>query len=163
MSTLTRLSVLLFLAASVAASSAQAEAVDLPPTESVALMKWLQAGAYKAWPRESAPHRSMGSHQTLVLTYLSPALDKSLGGKAPAHPAGAAAVKELLDAAGKLAGWAVAVKTSVDSNGGKGWYWFEMLGTTAGSPIVAGGHGIPLCIGCHARGRDGVLTEHPLD
>jgi hypothetical protein len=23
--------------------------------------------------------------------------------------------------------------------------------------------GVPLCIGCHTRGRDGVLTEHPLD
>ena len=140
-----------------------AQAVDVPPTEPAALLKWLQGGAYKAWPKESAPHRSMGSHQTLVLTYISPALDKSLGAKAAAHPKGAAAVKELLDAGGKLAGWAVSVKTSAESDGGKGWFWFEILGTTAGSPQVASAQGVPLCVGCHTRGRDVVLTEHPLD
>lgn len=158
-----RLSALLCLAVGFAASSAQAQAGDVPPTEAAALLKWLQAGAYKAWPRESAPHRSMGSHQTLVLTHISPALDKSLAGKAAAHPKGAAAVKELFDAGGKLSGWAVSVKTAADNDGGKGWYWFEILGAAAGSPVVANGNGVPLCVGCHTRGRDAVLTEHPLD
>jgi hypothetical protein len=157
-----RLSALLCLALGLALPCGHAQAVDVPPTEAAGLLKWLQAGAYKAWPKESAPHRSMGAHQTLVLTYISPALDKSLEGKA-AHPKGAAAVKELLDGAGKLAGWAVSVKTSADSAGGKGWYWFEILGTAPGSPVVASDHGVPLCVGCHARGRDLVLTPHPLD
>ena len=105
----------------------------------------------------------MGSHQTLVLTHLNPALDKSLGAKAKAHPAGSAAVKELLDATGKLSGWAVAVKTAAETDGGKGWFWYEILGTAPGSSVVASGNGVPLCVGCHVRGRDGVLTEHPLD
>ncbi len=163
MSRFARLTALLCLALGLAAPSAHAQTGDVPPTEAAALLKWLQAGAYKAWPKESAPHRSMGAHQTLVLTYISPALDKSLAGKTAAHPRGAAAVKELLDATGKPAGWAVSVKTAADSDGGKGWYWFEILGTAAGSPTVASGTGVPLCVGCHARGRDAVLTEHPLD
>lgn len=133
------------------------------PTEGAALLKWLQAGAYKAWPKESAPHRSMGSHQTLVITYLSPVLDQSLHAKSTAHPKGAAAVKELLDTAGQVNGWAVAIKTAVDGESGKGWFWYEVLGTAPGSRVVAEGQGVPLCVGCHARGRDTVLTEHPLD
>jgi hypothetical protein len=163
MSRFARLSALVCLVFSLVAPPAHAQAGDVPPTEAAALLTWLQSGAYKAWPKESAPHRSMGAHQTLVLTYISPALDKSLGGKAPTHPKGAAAVKELLDAGGKLTGWAVSVKTSADSDGGKGWFWYEILGTTAGSQMVANGPGVPLCVGCHARGRDAVLTEHPLD
>jgi hypothetical protein len=163
MSHVARFSALFCFALGLAAPTTRAQTGDVPPTAAPALLKWLQAGAYKAWPKESAPHRSMGAHQTLVLTYISPALDKSLAGKAAAHPKGAAAVKELLDATGKPAGWAVSVKTSADSDGGKGWYWFEVLGSAAGSPTTANGNGVSLCVGCHARGRDAVLTEHPLD
>jgi hypothetical protein len=157
------LAALLALALGLATPSVRAQTGDVPPTAAPALLKWLQAGAYKAWPKESAPHRSMGAHQTLVRTYINPALDTSLAGKAAAHPKGAAAVKELLDATGKPAGWAVSVKTSADSDGGKGWYWFEILGTAADRPTVASGNGVPLCVGCHVRGRDAVLTDHPLD
>ncbi|MGE5712535.1 MAG: hypothetical protein ACM32F_01575, partial [Betaproteobacteria bacterium] len=60
---------------SLAAPSAHGELADVPPTESAALLKWLQGGNYKKWPRESAPHRSMGPHKSLVITYLNPALD----------------------------------------------------------------------------------------
>lgn len=151
------------LCLSIAVATPLAQANDVPPTEGAALLKWLQSGAYKAWPKESAPHRSMGPHQTLVLTHLSPALDKSLGAKAKEHPRGSAAVKELLDAAGKLSGWAVAIKTADQGDGAKGWFWYEILGTTPGSNVVASGQGVPFCVGCHARGRDGALTEHPLD
>ena len=140
-----------------------AQASDVPPTEGAALLKWLQSGAYKGWTKESAPHRSMGPHQTLVQTYLNATVDKSLGAKSKEHPPGSAAVKELLDATGKLSGWAVAVKTAAQSDGGKGWFWYEILGTTAGGNVVANGAGVPLCVGCHIRGRDGLLTEHPLD
>jgi hypothetical protein len=133
-----------------------------PPTESAALLKWLQAGSYKAWPKESAPHRSMGPHQTLVVTHLNPALDKSLTAKSSSHPRGSAAVKELLDATGKINGWAVSLKTADASDGGKGWYWYEILGASGGN-VVAQANGVPLCAGCHTRGRDFVLIPHPLD
>jgi hypothetical protein len=145
------------------APTAQGESTDVPPTGSAALLKWLQGGSYKNWPRESAPHRSMGPHKALVLTYLNPTLDRSLEAKATSHPKGAAAVKELLDEAGKKAGWAVSVKTAPDSAGGKGWYWFEILGTTASGTVVSQEPGQPLCTGCHTRGRDFVLIPHPLD
>jgi hypothetical protein len=150
------------LTLSLAMSGALAQAAAAPPTESSALLKWLQAGNYKAWPKESAPHRSMGPHQTLVITYLSPALDKSLTAKSAAHPLGSAAVKELLDATGKINGWAVSVKTAAASDGGKGWYWYEILGASGGN-VVAQANGVPLCVGCHTRGRDFVLIPHPLD
>jgi hypothetical protein len=146
----------------VAAALAPAQAGDVPPTNGASLLKWLQAGSYKAWPKESAAHRSMGPHQTLVITYLSPALDKSLTAKSASHPKGSAAVKELLDATGKVNGWAVSVKTAAASDGGKGWYWYEILGAS-GSNVVAQANGVPLCVGCHTRGRDFVLTPHPLD
>ena len=147
----------------IAAAAPLAQASDVPPTEGAALLKWLQSGSYKAWPKESAAHRSMGEHKTLVQTYLSPAVDKSLAAKAKEHPRGSAAVKELMDAAGKLSGWAVTVKTAEHGDGAKGWYWYEILGTTPGSGVVANGQAVPLCVSCHAKGRDAILSEHPLD
>jgi hypothetical protein len=144
------------------AFGASAQSGDVPPTESEALLKWLQAGSYKTWVKESAPHKSLGPHPAQVITHLNPALDRSLGAKGAAHPKGSAAVKELFDASGKLSGWAVSVKTSQDSQGGDGWFWYEILGTTASGNVVAKANGVPLCVGCHAPGRDFVLIEHPL-
>ncbi len=143
-------------------SAVFAQSADVPPTESAALLKWLQAGSYKKWVKESAPHPSLGPHPTLVIAYLNPTLDKSLLAKAAAHPKGSAAVKELLDASGKLSGWAVSVKTVVDSQAGKGWYWYEILGTTTSGNVVASANGVPLCFGCHTPGRDFVLIPYPL-
>jgi hypothetical protein len=136
---------------------------DAPPAEPAALLKWLQAGSYRQWPKESGPHRSMGPHPGLVVTYLNPVLDKSMTAKAAAHPKGSAAVKELQDSSGKLTGWAVSVKTAGDSDGGKGWYWYEILGTTPGGNVTAQANGVPLCSACHLRGKDFVLIPHPLD
>lgn len=141
---------------------ALAQPTDLPPTDGAAVLKWLQAGSYKKWPKESTPHKSLGPHPVQVITYLNPVLDKSLASKSSTHPAGSAAVKELLDAVGKLTGWAVSVKTDADSQAGKGWYWYEILGTTASGNVVANGIGVPLCYGCHTPGRDFVLISHPL-
>jgi hypothetical protein len=147
----------------VVVSAARAQTGEPPPTEPAALLKWLQAGQYRQWPKESAPHRSMGPHQALVVTYLNPVLDQSMAAKAAAHPKGSAAVKELLDSANKSMGWAVTVKTSADSDGGKGWFWYETLGAAAGGSVTAQANGVSLCSGCHTRGRDFVLIPHPLD
>ena len=140
-----------------------ARASDAPPAEPAALLKWLQAGSYRQWPKESGPHRSMGPHQGLVVAYLNPMLDKSMAAKAAVHPQGSAAVKELQDSSGKLTGWAVSVKTAADSDGGRGWFWYEIVGTTPGSNVAAQANGAPLCSACHVRGRDFVLIPHPLD
>jgi hypothetical protein len=158
-----RAAAMLAVAFSLVMPLAHAQASDLPPTEGLALLKWLQAGSYRKWPKESAPHRSMGPHKALVITYLNPTLDRSLDAKAATHPKGSAAVKELLDEVGQLAGWAVSVKSSAESEGGKGWYWYELLGTTSSGAVVSQAHGEPLCSGCHTRGRDYVLIPHPLD
>ena len=153
-------SLVLVLAFGMQAAHAQSD--DVPPTERAALLKWLQAGNYKSWVKESAPHASQGPHPEQVIAHLNAALDQSLSAGADAHPAGSAAVKELLDASGKLSGWAVTVKTDADSAGGEGWFWYEILGTTDGSRVVADSNGVPLCFGCHALGRDFVLIPHPL-
>ena len=147
----------------IAAAAPLAHASDVPPTDGAALLKWLQSGAYKAWPKESAAHRSMGEHKTLVQTYLNPTVDKSLEAKSKEHPRGSAAVKELMDPAGKLSGWAVSVKTAAQGDGGKGWFWYEIRGTTPGSGVVANAQAVPLCLECHVKGRDAVLSEHPLE
>lgn len=144
------------------AGTAAAQATDVPPTEEAALLKWLQAGHYKGWAKESAAHPSLGPHPVKVVAHLNPALVRSLTAKAAAHPKGSAAVKELQDADGRLSGWAVSVKTDADSAGGKGWYWYEILGTTAAGRVVAKANGVPLCFGCHTPGRDFVLIPFPL-
>lgn len=150
-------------ALSLALPLAGAYADALPPVEHAPLLKWLQAGSYRSWPKESGPHRSMGPHDGLVLTYLNPMLDKSMAAKASAHPEGSAAVKEFQDSAGKLTGWAVSVKTAADSDAGKGWFWYEVVGIAGVGKVVAQANGVPLCSACHLRGRDFVLIPHPLD
>jgi hypothetical protein len=139
-----------------------AVAEQLPPTERNTLLSWLQAGKYKSWAHESGPHASAGPHPVQVVAYLNQSLDTSMAAGNKAHPKGAAAVKELLDAGGKLSGWAVSVKTEADSANGKGWYWYEILGTDAGGRVVADGNGVPLCFGCHTPGKDYVLIPYPL-
>lgn len=131
------------------------------PAGGAALNAFLAAGKYKSWPRESKPHASAGPHPTEVIAYLNPALEASLRGGAAEHPVGAAAVKELYDAAGKLNGWAVSVKVAA-GRAGAGWYWYEVFGTQPDARPVADGAGVPLCFGCHTPGRDYVLTPFPL-
>jgi len=144
------------MAASVVAMDA------VPPTEPQALNRFLQAGTYKNWPRESAPHPSRGPHPVTVLTYLNPAMQASLAAGNKDHPAGSAIVKELFDDKGKIRGWAVSVKTEAKSRLGKGWYWYEVLSPEAGARADYAGQGLLLCSACHATGRDYVLTDFPL-
>ena len=130
------------------------------------LFSYLQAGSYKSLAaKESGRHPTRGPHTKIgwpVRVFLGPNLDASLKAGNTSHPAGSAAVKEMYDGSGKLQGWAVMVKTTADSAGGKGWFWYEITSTTDGSKPVATGNGVPLCFGCHFTGRDFVLTDYPL-
>jgi hypothetical protein len=130
------------------------------------LFSYLQAGSYKNFAaKESGRHPSRGPHTKIgwpVRVFLSPKIDASLKAGIASHPIGASIVKEMYDGSGKLQGWAVMVKTSADSAGGKGWFWYEVTSTIDGSKPVASGNGVPLCFGCHFTGRDFVLTEYPL-
>lgn len=139
---------------------AQDDATAAVPTEAEALLAFLQAGAYRDFPHESAPHPSQGPHGS-VQTYLDPTLAGSLEAGAATHPVGAAAVKELYQG-GELSGWAVYVKTQADSDGGNGFYWYEVFSTTDPTRIGADGVGVPLCVGCHQAGRDFTLSPFPL-
>ncbi len=136
------------------------------PTDKDSLFKYLQNGSYKTFAaKESANHATRGPHTSFglpVRVFVDPKLDASLRAGNASHPAGSAVVKEMYDAVGKLQGWAVMVKTHADSEGGKGWFWYENTSTTTGSNPVAAGNGVTLCSGCHFTGTDFVLTGYPL-
>ncbi len=136
------------------------------PTDQPALFSYLQKGLYKNFAaKETASHPSSGPHTKVglpVRVFIDPKMDASLRAGNDAHPVGAGIVKEMFDANRKLQGWAVMVKTASDSAGGKGWFWYEVTSTTDRSNPVAVGNGVPLCFGCHAAGKDYVLTELPL-
>ena len=136
------------------------------PTGQGELFQYLTSGRYKDFPaRESESHPTMGPHTKLgwpVQVFVNATLDASMKAGSDSHPVGSGAVKEMYDADGDLQGWAVMFKTQADSEGGKGWFWYEVTSTTDGSSPVGIGNGIPLCFGCHATGRDYVITRYPL-
>lgn len=146
-------------AADVGAPDARPVAV---PTNGGALLPWLQAREYAAFPKESKVHASTGPHGGSVRTYITPSLDASLAAKATEHPMGAAMVKELYGGGSEVTGWAVAVKTAATSAAGDNWYWYEIFGTTSATKPVADGKGLPGCKGCHSGGVDFVLSPYPL-
>ncbi len=127
---------------------------DLPPTDSAPLQDWLVDGRYLDWSAEAAVHPSEGPHLGKVRTYVNDVLAASLATGAEAHPPGAAAVKELYRTGATVQGWAVSVKTAVDSDAGAAWYWYEFDGAS----VVAAELGAPVCTGCHLAGIDLVLS-----
>jgi len=134
------------------------------PTSAAELLAWLQQGNYLGWAAESAAHPSGGPHQLTVRTYINDFLYDSLSLGNTAHPRGAAAVKELYGSSPLLRGWAVSVKVGDDSDGGRGWYWYERVGTS----VYASDTGVRLCTGCHEAdfrnfaSKDFVLIPFPL-
>ncbi len=134
------------------------------PTTAPALFRWLEAGQYRGFVRESAAHPSAGPHPVNVIAYLNDALHRSLEAGSPRHPVGAAAVKELLSTAGALQGWAVMVKIRDDRQDGNAWYWYEVTSRAPAqenNPDFAG-VGLGLCAGCHSSGRDFIRIPFPL-
>jgi hypothetical protein len=95
-----------------------------------------------------------------VQTYVNPKLDASLRDGNGEHPMGAAAVKEFTSG-GKLSGWSAYVKNRPTSEGGQGFYWYEVFDTSPDARPL-GGQGSATCTGCHARGADFVRTPYPL-
>lgn len=130
-----------------------------PPTNAAELLPWLEAGEYLGWAAESGVHPSAGQHGGGVRTFVNATLLDSLEAGLPAHPQGAASIKELYTAGGQPNGWAVMVKVAPDSAGGVGWYWYELFG----ADVYADGTGVALCTDCHsAGGVDFVLSPFPL-
>ncbi len=152
--------------AATAASAETPKVKTAVPTEIAALFQYLQAGEYKKFKaQESDTHPSAGPHTKFglpVRVFMDPTIDASLKAGNKSHPIGSSVVKEMYDATKKLMGWAVMVKTNTDSNGGKGWFWYEVISTTDGTKPVAAGNGVAMCAGCHGLGKDFVLSKHPL-
>src|SRR5271170_4316262 len=121
------------------------------PSTPAALNAWLQTGAYKAYPHESAPHVSAGPHPGMVQAYLSPNLDASLMAGNADNPQCSAVVKEY---SGSASGWAVWVKLQPASNGGQNIFWYEIFTTAAGASPASSGTGDSECTGCHSMGHD---------
>lgn len=132
------------------------------PASPDALFAFLQSRAYTTFAAESEVRPTSAPHMSLVRTFLNPTLEASLAAGAGSHPVGAAAVKELYDSRGELAGWAAMVKIA-DSDGSDGaaWYWYEVFSPTTGSPTIEG-VGNTVCTGCHASGADFVRIPFPL-
>ena len=136
------------------------------PTDLEDLFRYLRDGSYKSFAaQESGQHPTRGPHTNVgwpVRVFLDPVINASLAAGNASHPVGSSIVKEMYDGDGDLQGWAVMVKTQEDSDGGKGWFWYEVTSTRSGSDPVAAGNGVQLCQGCHFIGRDFVLTNFPL-
>jgi hypothetical protein len=139
------------------ADSGGGDAGEVPPTTKEALKAWLTEGTYLSWAHETATHTSQ-IHFGLVLTYLNSTLFGSLQAGSAAHPAGAAAVKELYGDGASVLGWSVSVKLEADSAAGQGWYWYEIYKNAT----YASAQGAPSCTVCHALGKDFVRSAFPL-
>lgn len=138
----------------------QATSNETVPVEPGALLAYLQRGDYRGFTRESASHVSTGPHGRLVRTYLNASLLDTLE-RGALHAAGAASVKEFVDANDAVTGWAVEVKLQADSDGGRGWYWYEIFNPSRPSSALEG-VGISACTSCHSEGNDFVQVPFPL-
>lgn len=133
------------------------------PTSADELVAYLRKAEYRAWPQESKPHLTQGPHKSGSQVFINEVLRKSLEAGNTSHPIGAIAIKELFEIDLQTsAGWSVMVKVEEDSQGGAGWYWFEVFTSTLGDRYIADGKGVQLCTGCHAPGKDFFLSTFPL-
>ena len=105
---------------------------DTVPASPTALADYLETGQYKSFAHETTKHASAGPHGGGVLAYLNPTLSGSLAGGNALHPRKAAAVLERIDPADQILGWVVAMKTNVDTDDGRGWFWYEGVRGTSG-------------------------------
>ncbi len=130
------------------------------------LFKYLKSGKYKAYTnKETELHPSLGPHQKLglpVRVYMNDIITNSLKSKNEEHPLGSVIVKEMFTADNKPNGWAVMVKTHEKTDGGNGWFWYEVTDDVNPNHTAAIGNGVEGCVGCHTIGTDMVRTAFPL-
>jgi hypothetical protein len=136
------------------------------PTKPRALFDWLKSQKYQSFvAKEFKAHPGRGPHTEFglpVRVFMNDVIATSKKQGKKQLPVNSCVVKEMFTKAGDLQGWAVMIKTNDDSNSGKGWFWYEVTSATDPSKIAAIGNGVPGCMGCHAAGRDMVLTSFPL-
>ncbi len=136
------------------------------PLDKEALFKYLASGKYRSYKnQEKELHPSLGPHQKLglpVKVFINDILAESLDKNNDEHPLGSVIVKEMYDKDEIPAGWAVMAKTHDTSDGGNGWFWYEVTDSKDATKIAAIGNGVEGCVSCHASGRDMVRTAYPL-
>ena len=123
------------------------------PLDPAAIRGWLQVFAYREWAPQT-DIRATGEHGGERL-YFNATLDASMQARAPEHPIGSAAVRELY--AGDLRtlkGFALMHKTGPSGPTGEGWYWYEVLDTTGAVEPTVAGPGARDCVGCHSHAVD---------
>jgi hypothetical protein len=128
------------------------------PIGGEALRPWLEAGSYLGWAAEGSIHTPNSPHPSMVRVFVNDLLLESLEEGGTEHPAGSAAVKEIYGPSLDLRGWAVTVKVQDDADNGRGWYWYERVGTFQ----FADGTGEVGCTGCHSQGTDYFRSPFPL-
>jgi hypothetical protein len=117
--------------------------------------QWLEMKYYDDWECEKdATEKRDGAAGTHVHGINRVCSNRRLAEKIPASGkwgAGVAAVKEILDADGKVGLIALYLKVSQQSADGTGWYWYEGASNQ--------GFGVNACTGCH--GAAGSDAGHP--
>lgn len=126
---------------------------EVPPRGHADVMAWLEAGHYRAWACEDAPHPQRPGSPHGTNRICSNAALSSFTGTGP-YPVGAAGVKEIFDGGGEIRLYAVYRKVTAEA-GGDSWYWYEGKGDN----VIANGEGDGTCTGCHSRApQDFVYT-----
>ncbi len=132
-----------------------------PPQGAAALKTWLAEGSYKSWHCEAEKHaqRAPSPHGTNRICSNAAI---SANAENVDYPKGAAAVKELWSSDGaKIDGYAVYIKIQDESDGGKGWYYYEENPALEPDGPIADGVGASDCVGCHsAAGKDATHPGH---
>lgn len=133
------------------------------PAEAGALLAFLTAKQYAGWAKEGAYHASTGPHGDAVKVFYSPKAAAAVKAGAATLPMGAATVKELTSG-GSLYGFAVWVKVQDATDGGKGYFWYEIIRNGPGKDTIYGNAlGSDDCVGCHQAGKDYNLSILPFE
>jgi hypothetical protein len=148
-------------AAGAAGSGGPAGALDAPD-EAKALVAFLEARQYASWAKEADYHSSAGPHGGGVRVYYSPKAAAAVRSGAADLPAGAASVKELTNG-GALYGYAVWVKVQDATDGGNGFYWYELIRQGGKDSVYGDARGSSDCVGCHSTGKDYNLSTLPFE
>ncbi|MFS4493499.1 cytochrome P460 family protein [Maribacter sp. 2308TA10-17] len=137
------------------------------PLERNQLFAYLKEGKYKAYKnQEKELHPSEGPHQKVglpVKVFINDILAKSLEAGNAEHPLGSVSVKEMYNEDNQPAGWAVFAKTHDKTDGGNGWFWYEVTDSEDATKIAAIGNGVIGCTSCHTIGKDMVRSKFPLN
>lgn len=146
-----------------------------PPQGKVALVPWIMEGHYRAWDCQATAHPSPAfSGHTHTRVCLNTLWINTLPSQV--FPVGAAAVKELWDAAHTaIVGYAVMVKVG-PGNTPADWYWYERVPADFVPPpmlpepiqpdgtfvdrVGTSGNALTICASCHSTAGEPMRTGH---